>query len=133
MSIKTNEPHIPPKRASSPRMPTGISKADNGKPKVQYKSLPFSEEDCARLGLEPGTLAFGKGECLIFLSRHPKNGAYHLSISCKNRLPTWDELHDARYDLIPDDVTMAMILPPKAEYVNVHEFCFHIYQVNIGR
>jgi hypothetical protein len=26
-------------------------------------------------------------------------------------------------------VTMAMILPPKSEYVNIHNFCFHLHQI----
>lgn len=29
----------------------------------------------------------------------------------------------------PDDVTMAMLLPPRSEYVNVHSTTFHLWQV----
>lgn len=45
------------------------------------------------------------------------------------RLPTWEEIHDARYDLVPDDVTMAMILPPAVEYVNLHPTTMHLHQI----
>ena len=57
------------------------------------------------------------------------DGMWHLSISHKNRYPTFDEIRDARYKYIPDEVTMAMIYPPKAEYINVCETCFHLWEI----
>ena len=67
------------------------------------------------------------GECLTMVSYEP-NG-WHLSISHPSRNPTWEEIRDARYSLVPDNVTMAMLLPPKGEYVNIHGFCFHLYEI----
>jgi len=58
---------------------------------------------------------------------------WHLSISHPDRYPTWDELADARYELVPDQVTMAMLLPPKADYLNVHPHCFHLWQIDDRR
>jgi hypothetical protein len=58
---------------------------------------------------------------------------WHLSISHPVRYPTWDEVADARYELVPDDVTMAMLLPPRDEYVNVHEHVFHLWQIDDRR
>jgi len=58
-----------------------------------------------------------------------EDGLWHLSISCPDRYPTWDEIKFARYKLIPDDITMAMLLPPKGDYVNIHPNCFHLWQV----
>ena len=57
-------------------------------------------------------------------------GLYHLSISHPMRYPTWDEIKEARYDLLPDEITMAMLLPPSAKYVNIHKNCFHLHQVD---
>jgi hypothetical protein len=54
---------------------------------------------------------------------------WHLSISHPTRYPVWDEIRDARYDLIPDAVTMGMLLPPKSEYVALHPNCFHLHEV----
>lgn len=54
---------------------------------------------------------------------------WHLSISHPERYPTWNEIRDARYDLLPDEVTMGMLLPPRAEYVNLHPNCFHLHQI----
>jgi len=58
---------------------------------------------------------------------------WHLSISHQTRYPTWDEVADARYELVPDQVTMAMLLPPKADYLNVHPHCFHLWQIEDKR
>lgn len=55
-------------------------------------------------------------------------GRLHISISHPSRYPKWDEISDARYSLLPNEVTMMMYLPPKEEYVNIHENCFHLYE-----
>ena len=55
---------------------------------------------------------------------------WHLSISHPNRHPIWEEIAEARYDLLPDNVTMAMVLPPRGEYVNVHKHCFHLHELH---
>ena len=57
---------------------------------------------------------------------------WHLSISHPSRYPTWEEIRDARYELLPDACTMGMLLPPKGEYVNLHPNCFHLHQVDAG-
>jgi hypothetical protein len=74
-----------------------------------------------------GGKAYRKSACNIIVSND--NGLWHLSISRTDRYPSWGEIYRARYDLLPDEITMAMYLPPKAEYVNLHPNCFHLYQV----
>lgn len=62
---------------------------------------------------------------------------WHLSISHRTstdpplpgRYPSWDEVTDARYRFVPGQVTMAMLLPPRAEYINVHDTCFQLWEV----
>lgn len=58
---------------------------------------------------------------------------WHLSIAHQHRYPTWDEIADVRYELVPASVTMAMLLPPPEEYVNEHEFCMHLWQIDDRR
>lgn len=58
---------------------------------------------------------------------------WHLSISHPARYPTWDEIADVHYALVPDDVTMALLLPPRGEYVNAHDNCFHLWQIEDRR
>ena len=62
---------------------------------------------------------------------------WHLSISHRTnahppqpgRLPTWEEIAEARYRFVPDEAQMALFLPPRAEYVNVHETTMQMWEV----
>ena len=84
--------------------------------------------------LEPGTRSFRMGVCHIELSP-PFNGeGWHLSISTPKRYPTWDEVAKAWYELVPeaDGRTAAMILPPKADYINIHNYCFQVHEIGGG-
>lgn len=56
-------------------------------------------------------------------------GKWHLSISHPNRYPTLDEIRDARYEYIPNKAKMAMLYPPKEEYVNFDPNCFHLWEI----
>lgn len=75
------------------------------------------------------------GHLTVFVSRD--DGLFHLSISHRTndhppvpgRYPTWDEIKEARYLFAPAEVTMAMLLPPESEFVNVHETTFHLWEV----
>ena len=78
--------------------------------------------------IEPGARAYRRNHCIVIVGHTPFTG-WHLSISHPARYPTWDEIADARYTLVPDNVTMAMILPPKAEYINLHPNCFHLHEI----
>jgi hypothetical protein len=51
----------------------------------------------------------------------------HFSISCPHRDPTWEEVASARYALLPKGRDCVMVLPPEWEYVNLHEYCFHVH------
>ena len=52
----------------------------------------------------------------------------HLSIAHPTRLPTWDEVFQARYSLLPLGKFFVMVLPPRQYYVNDHKFCFHLWE-----
>ena len=67
------------------------------------------------------------GKVSILLTQDDTNG-YILSISKKDRYPSWDEIAHIRYALIPDTITMVMVLPSKQEYINVHNFCFILHE-----
>jgi hypothetical protein len=57
----------------------------------------------------------------------------HLSISCPDRDPTWEEIAAARYALLPKLKDCVMLLPPDSGYVNLHEHCFHVHLLrNLG-
>lgn len=69
---------------------------------------------------------------VALVTRDGPDKFWHISVSRKDRYPTWDEIKAARYDLLPDDLTMAQMLPPKAEYVNVHPNTFHLHEIRPG-
>jgi hypothetical protein len=68
------------------------------------------------------------GDCSVLISHAPGEG-WHISISHPKRDPTYYEIKEARYSFVPDDVTMAMLFPPQAEFVNLDNHCFHLFQI----
>jgi hypothetical protein len=75
--------------------------------------------DCALiLGHEPGGVHFEK--------------RWHLTISCRDRHPTWDEIKTARYRLLGPDMPCAIFLPPVERYVNVptQDHVFHVWEID---
>lgn len=75
----------------------------------------------------PNATWYTWGDVNVFVEHH--SDGWHLSISTPYRNPFWEEIKAARYDLLPHDITMAMIFPPTNEYVNIHNYCFHLYQI----
>ena len=104
--------------------------------------------ECHPIKYLPGMRVFQKsvedGHLSVFVGREPMGGKlkWHLRMSHRSsaivtaggfpapgRLPTWDELKDARYRFCPDEVYMAIILPPKSDYMNLHPTTMHLYEV----
>lgn len=71
---------------------------------------------------------FQKGELRIIVSLDA--GLWHISISHPSRLPTYEELKEARYVFAPDNIYMAQIFPPQDQFINVHPYCLHLYQLS---
>ncbi len=67
------------------------------------------------------------GECSVIVTKG--FGRWHLSIAHTRRYPTWDEIAAARYLILPEDVVMGVLLPPKAEYVNINPNCFQMKEI----
>jgi hypothetical protein len=68
---------------------------------------------------------YRSGDLLAIASIEP-TGA-HISVSAPGRYPTWDEIASIKERAFPD-VRMVMALPPRAEYVNLHQTCLHIWE-----
>lgn len=77
--------------------------------------------------IEPDSRAFVMSGCRILVSQ--QRVGWHLSISREDRLPSWEDVRDARYALIPDEAVIVMLLPPRDEYVNVHEYTLQLYEI----
>lgn len=98
--------------------------------------LPVPAEIRRMIGTDHAELyRFRMGECNILLGREPGgvNGEqrWHLTISCPDRHPSWDEIKTARYRLLGPDTVIAMILPPPEFYVNVpsQDHVFQLWQI----
>ncbi len=78
--------------------------------------------------------AFVKGPCRVLVTHEDHAGKmrWHLSISCRDRYPGWEEIKDARYSLLPIGLTFAQILPPPNDYTNIHPNCFHLWEIAEG-
>jgi hypothetical protein len=100
---------------------------------MMSKRKDYIEIPCPELGVPHiYRRAFAKGGCRMIVTREVYRDhslRWHLSISHSDRYPTWDEIKNARYALMPDEITMAMLLPPKAQYVNLHPNCFHLHEI----
>lgn len=107
-------------------------------PPIQERGNPEVREGLRDLGSR-GVKFFSMGECNIIRAREPAgaNGEklWHLTISCPDRHPVWDEIKTARYRLLPDDRCFGMLLPPPEFYVNVPEqdHVFHLWEITDPR
>ena len=51
----------------------------------------------------------------------------HVSVSHRDRIPTWDELRDVKEWLIGREALAVQVLPRASEYVNICERCLHLW------
>lgn len=52
----------------------------------------------------------------------------HVSMSYPDHDPTWDEIKMVRALFFPKEVDAIMVLPKSGDYVNVHHYCYHLWQ-----
>jgi hypothetical protein len=52
----------------------------------------------------------------------------HVSVSLLHRCPTWDEMSYIKEMFWRDDECVMQLHPPKAEHINVHPFCLHLWK-----
>ncbi|HEY5787677.1 MAG TPA: hypothetical protein VIT65_23175 [Microlunatus sp.] len=74
---------------------------------------------------------------LIVICSPDRGSGFHLSISHQvqgqpGRYPGWDEIIEARERFTPDSMSLVMHLPTRAEYVNLHNTTFHLWEIEQG-
>lgn len=52
---------------------------------------------------------------------------HHVSVAGQHRLPSWKQLLEVKA-IWMGDVLAVQVLPPKAQYVNYHEHCLHLWR-----
>ncbi len=84
------------------------------------------------MGLQIGSKSYRRGQCVIMISPPTETTGWHMSISCRARNPSWEEIRDAWYTLVPDadNKSACMILPRKVDYINIHNYCFHVHEMD---
>ncbi len=55
-------------------------------------------------------------------------GWEHVSVSLRQRCPTWDEMCFIKSWFWSDEDCVVQYHPPKGEYVNNHNFCLHLWR-----
>lgn len=94
---------------------------------MRFKELDISRLD---LGLDnPKAFISEKGiRVILSIDITPKWGALkHVSASHPKRLLYWGELLKVKEHFF-GDIDCMMVMPKKADYVNLHKFTFHIWQ-----
>lgn len=81
----------------------------------------------------PGAKCWTDGKLNVALAQ--EEGRWHMSISRPDgTYATYDDIADARYDLAPPGIDMAMFLPPLSDYINLvipgtRTHTFHLWEV----
>ncbi len=52
----------------------------------------------------------------------------HVSVSYRNRCPTWDEMCEVKKMFFYPEEICVEYHPPESEYVNQHQYCLHLWR-----
>jgi hypothetical protein len=100
------------------------------------RTAPQSVGGGATLTLSGWHSADGLAVCasidrLPHLTIKSKLGFLHLSISRDDRYPTWEEMVQVAEVIAGPGLDMAMIKPRRSDYVNVHVFTMHWWEMPV--
>jgi len=56
-------------------------------------------------------------------------GWEHVSVSCINRCPTWEEMCKVKDMFWRDDETVVEFHPRKESYIKAHPYCLHLWKL----
>jgi len=98
--------------------------------KYSFNEMMLSDDYRTSHKMPQGIRTFRmSGGCTIFVGQVQEVG-YHMVIGHKSRFPSWIEVHSAVIHFIPNNVSMALLLPPpvqdKKDLVNN---AFHLYEI----
>ena len=79
----------------------------------------------------------GNGWADLHSSRRPDRAAVifswgggwdHVSVSFRNRTPTWEEMAEIKRMFFRADETVVQFHPEEDEYINQHPYCLHLWK-----
>jgi hypothetical protein len=57
-----------------------------------------------------------------------RGGWEHVSVSIEDRCPSWDDMCFVKFLFWEPEETVLQFHPAKSDYVNIHEFCLHLWR-----
>lgn len=64
----------------------------------------------------------------VFVIASDAMGWEHVSVSRKDRCPTWDEMCQIKDMFWGEEDCVVQYHPPRSEYVNMHPYCLHLWR-----
>jgi hypothetical protein len=71
--------------------------------------------------------AYHIGRCFVTVVQEGDD-RWHMAISMRNRVPTWDEMKYAARKVLPQDLYYVLCFPPDRDWMSVHPHCLHLIQ-----
>ncbi len=65
---------------------------------------------------------------LLYVIASDGGGWEHVSVSRRDRIPTWDEMCQVKALFWDDTDCVVQFHPPRADYVNNHSRCLHLWR-----
>jgi hypothetical protein len=98
--------------------------------KYSFNEVMLSDDYRTSHKMPAGIIAFRmSGGCTVFIG-HVQEIGYHMTIGHKSRFPSWIEVHSAVIHFIPNNVSMALLLPPPAQdKKDLVNNAFHLYEI----
>ena len=98
--------------------------------KDKWQVDPINRERFSGSGYLKVSRRLSDAASVIFGSN--EEGWEHVSVSFPKRCPTWDEMCVAKDVFWKDDEVCYQLHPARAEYVNIHNYCLHIWRPKDG-
>lgn len=64
----------------------------------------------------------------VFVIASDGAGWEHVSVSRRDRCPTWDEMCQIKSLFWDDDDCIVQYHPPRSEYISNHPYCLHLWR-----
>lgn len=71
----------------------------------------------------------GDNLLVMWSARKESDGRRWVHVSCSrpSKLPSWEDLREVKDTFIGRDRRALQVLPPAAEYINIHPHCLHLW------
>jgi hypothetical protein len=103
--------------------------------KSLYRIKQHPQVEVLQLGIDGGAahvrLQPGKKAPAVVVFSHG-GGWEHVSVSYRHRVPTWEEMCQVKDIFWDEDACVVQYHPPKADYINQHPYCLHLWRPTKG-